>query len=137
MLKSCFSATMTYTLTQSYILKKPHKNEGRGGRKTGRKLILPQAAIFSARIRPSCGSASAGIRPLVRESPSIKIHDGWSGAEGSRRPRSLGEKEDERKKKLIERERMRDSCTAGRVTEVSREHAHTYFTSCTRKPRPR
>lgn len=60
------------------------ENEGRrAGRKASRKLIPPQAAIFSARIRSSCGSASAGIRPLVRESPSIKIHDGWPGAEGS------------------------------------------------------
>lgn len=74
-----------YTLTpRSAFLKKPHGNEGRrAGRKASRKLIASQAAIFFARIRPSCGSASAGIRSLVRESPSIKIHDGWPGAEGS------------------------------------------------------
>lgn len=124
--------TTLYILTpRGEFLKKPHGNEGRrAGRKASRKLIPPQAAIFSARIRPSCGSASAGIRPLVRESPSIKIHDGWPGAESS--PSPGREKEGEReKKKLVERERTRDGRTAGRVTEAPRGHAHAYFASCT------
>lgn len=120
-----------YTLTpRGAFLKKPHGKERReAGRKASRKLIPPQAAIFSACIRPSCGSASAGIRSLVRESPSIKIHEGWPGAEGSAAP---GEKRKTREKKLAERERTRDGRTAGRVTEASRGHAHAYFASCTR-----
>lgn len=86
----------------------------------------------------SCGSASAGIRPLVRESPSIKIHDERSRGRGLTVPG--GEKKDERKnlslsKRGKERERgriRRDGRTAGRVTEATREHAHAYFASCTR-----
>lgn len=91
--------TTLYILTpKGEFLKKPHGNEGRrAGRKASRKLIPPQAAIFSARIRPSCGSASAGIRPLVRESPSIKIHDGWPGAESSHSRERKGRRKGKKK----------------------------------------
>lgn len=128
----------------------------KGGRRRGeqrcpgRKLIPPQAAIFAGRIRPSCGSASAGIRPLVRESPSIKIHDGWSASEDlltpgrerervRKRKREREERERKEKKKESWRERKKERMSARAMVAQQvawRKHrANThiaYFASCTR-----
>jgi len=72
----------------------------RGGREERRKLIPFRVSgnFLRSRIRSSCGFASAGIRPLVRESSRLKSTADGRGDQSPRRGLAVGEKDGGEKK---------------------------------------